>query len=78
MSVDTLDPVLHREITGKNDHGAVLDALRACVATGVPVKVNMVVMAGVNDDEVAALAAFCEREGVRTLKVSGANASYPS
>lgn len=69
MSVDTLDPALHKEITGQGDHAAVLDALRACVATGVPVKVNMVVMAGVNDDEVAALAAFCEREGVATLKL---------
>ncbi|WP_433531017.1 radical SAM protein [Micromonospora sp. CA-263727] len=69
MSVDTLDPELHKEITGQGDHAAVLDALRACVATGVPVKVNMVVMAGVNDDEVADLAAFCAREGVATLKL---------
>jgi len=69
MSVDTLDPVLHHEICGVDDLPAVLDALGACVATGVPVKVNTVVMAGVNDHEVATLAAFCERVGVHTLKL---------
>jgi GTP 3',8-cyclase len=69
MSVDTLDAELHHEITGKPDHGAVLEALSACVVTGVPVKVNMVVMAGVNDAEVAELAGFCEDSGVRTLKL---------
>jgi cyclic pyranopterin phosphate synthase len=69
MSVDTLDGALHREITGQDDHSAVLDALRACVATGVPVKINMVVMAGINEDEVADLVGFCEREGVAVLKL---------
>jgi cyclic pyranopterin phosphate synthase len=69
MSVDTLDPGLHSEICGVDDLPAVLDALSACVATGVPVKVNTVVMAGVNDHELANLAAFCERVGVHTLKL---------
>ncbi|MGQ0776169.1 MAG: radical SAM protein [Pseudonocardiales bacterium] len=69
MSIDTLDPVLHHEICGIDDLPMALDALGACVATGVPVKVNTVVMAGVNDQEVAVLAAFCERIGVRTLKL---------
>jgi cyclic pyranopterin phosphate synthase len=69
MSVDTLDPVLHHEICGVDDLPAVLDALGACVATGVPVKVNTVVMAGVNDQELVGLAAFCERIGVHTLKL---------
>jgi len=69
MSVDTLDPALHHEICGVDDLAAVLDALGACVATGVPVKVNTVVMAGVNGEELGALAAFCERLGVHTLKL---------
>jgi GTP 3',8-cyclase len=51
MSLDTLDPVLHREICGVDDLTAVLDALGACVATGVPVKVNTVVMARVSDPD---------------------------
>jgi GTP 3',8-cyclase len=69
ISLDTLDPRLHYDITGQNDHVAVLDALRSVIATGVPVKVNMVVMSGVNDAEVGALAAWCEAEGVHTLKL---------
>lgn len=69
ISLDTLDPHLHHEITGKDDHTSVIDALRTVIATGVPVKVNMVVMAGVNDSEIGALAAWCAAEGVRTLKL---------
>ena len=69
MSVDTLDPELHREITGVDDLAGVLGALDACVASGVAVKVNTVVMAGINDGELGALAAYCEGAGVQTLKL---------
>jgi cyclic pyranopterin phosphate synthase len=69
VSLDTLDAGLHREITGRDDHALVLDALQAVVATGVPVKVNMVVMAGVNDGEIADLARWCDLAGVRALKL---------
>jgi cyclic pyranopterin phosphate synthase len=69
VSIDTLDPGLHAEICGVDDLPAVQEAMRACIATGVPVKVNMVVMAGVNDGEVEALLEWCEAEGVRTLKL---------
>lgn len=69
ISLDTLDPGLHHELTGISDHPAVVEALRACVATDVPVKVNAVVMGGINDDHVAELANFCGALGVRTLKL---------
>jgi cyclic pyranopterin phosphate synthase len=69
VSLDTLDPALHREITGCDDLDLVVGALRACVRTGVPVKVNTVVMAGKNDGEVEALIDFCEREGAQTIKL---------
>jgi cyclic pyranopterin phosphate synthase len=69
MSLDTLDPTLHHELTGIDDHAAVVEALYACVATGIPVKVNMVVMAGVNDDQVVDLVDFCGDLGVHTLKL---------
>ncbi|WP_281182416.1 radical SAM protein [Nocardia miyunensis] len=69
MSVDTLDPALHRQICGVDDLAAVLGALTQVVATGVPVKVNTVVMAGVNDGEIEELAAWCEKTGVATLKL---------
>ena len=69
LSIDTLDEGLHRELCGVDDLPDVLGALRSCVRTGVPVKVNMVVMGGVNVGEVPALAGFCAANGVRTLKL---------
>ncbi len=69
MSIDTLDAGLHRQICGIDDLAEVQSAMRACVATGVPVKINTVVMAGVNAGEVPDLAAWCENEGVATLKL---------
>ena len=69
MSVDTLDKRLHYELCGVNDLPKVMGALQSCVKTGVPVKVNMVVMGGINDSEVASLAGFCAMNGVRTLKL---------
>lgn len=69
MSLDTLDSRLHQELCGVNDHEAVVGAVRQCVATGVPVKVNMVVMNGVNDEEVEELVEFCGQSGVKTLKL---------
>ncbi|MGW5515360.1 radical SAM protein [Nocardia africana] len=69
MSIDTLDPHLHSELCGVDDLPQVIGALQRCVQTGVPVKVNTVVMGGINDEEVASLADFCSRSGIRTLKL---------
>jgi cyclic pyranopterin phosphate synthase len=69
MSVDTLDPALHHELCGVDDLPAVLGALDMCVATGVPVKVNTVVMGGINDADIPELAAYCAGAGVHTLKL---------
>lgn len=69
LSVDTMNAEIHQEICGVDDLDAVLNALEECVATGVPCKVNTVVMAGVNDHELPDLIAHCERVGVRSLKL---------
>jgi cyclic pyranopterin phosphate synthase len=69
VSVDTLDPGLHHELCGVDDLPGVLHALDACLVTGVPCKVNMVVMAGINDGEIPELIAYCAERGVRTLKL---------
>jgi cyclic pyranopterin phosphate synthase len=69
MSIDTLDKRLHSELCGVDDLPEVVGALQSCVKTGVPVKVNMVVMGGVNDNEVSSLAGFCAMNGIRTLKL---------
>jgi cyclic pyranopterin phosphate synthase len=69
VSLDTLKPGLHHEITGVDDLDEVLEAVRSCARQALACKVNTVVMAGVNDGEVDDLIAFCEAAGVRTLKL---------
>lgn len=69
ISIDTLDFDLHKKITGRSDLPELLDALHACVASGIPCKVNTVVMKGVNDSEIDALIEFCADAGVRTIKL---------
>lgn len=56
VSLDTLDPALFRELTRGGDLDRVLagiDAARACGLT--PIKINAVVLRGVNDHELPAL-----------------------
>ena len=69
LSVDTLDPALHREITGVDDLRAVLEAVRRSAAAAPSCKVNVVVMRGVNEGEVDDLIAFCADAGVATVKL---------
>jgi GTP 3',8-cyclase len=59
VSLDTLRPERFREITqGKLDK--VMAGLMAARQAGLnPIKINMVVMAGVNDDEVEDMVEFC-------------------
>ncbi len=59
VSLDTLRPERFKEITqGKLEK--VLDGLLAAKRVGYhPIKINMVVMAGVNDDEVEDMVDFC-------------------
>jgi cyclic pyranopterin phosphate synthase len=69
ISIDTLDPALHRHITGVDDLPRVLDALGACISAGLRCKVNTVVMRRVNEGEIPALISFCEQKGAAQLKL---------
>ena len=52
ISLDTLDPVRFKEITGRDYFDRVKAGIEAALAIGFsPVKINVVVMRGVNDDE---------------------------
>jgi len=63
VSLDTLKPERFREIT-KGKLEKVLDGLMAAKASGfAPIKINMVVMKGVNDDEVEDMVDFCLEHG---------------
>ena len=60
VSLDTLKPALFKEVTGGGKLEKVIDGLMAAKEAGFqPVKINMVVMRGVNDDEVEDMVQFC-------------------
>ena len=63
VSLDTLRPDRFRQITqGKFEK--VYDGLMAARAAGLdPIKINMVVMKGINDDEVGDMVEFCIENG---------------
>ncbi len=65
VSLDSLRPERFREITRRDVLAEVLDGIDAALAAGFdPVKVNCVLMRGVNDDEVLDFARFGRDKGV--------------
>jgi cyclic pyranopterin phosphate synthase len=78
VSLDSLVPSRFAAITGGGSLGRVLVGLDAAVAAGIgPIKINTVVMRGINDDEIEAMVAFCAERGftlrlIETMPVGGA------
>src|SRR5215212_5137388 len=65
VSLDSLRPEVFRELTRRDELDRVIAGIDAALDAGLrPVKVNCVVMRGINDDEVADLAAFGREKGV--------------
>jgi GTP 3',8-cyclase len=64
VSLDTLDPVTFVKLARRDRLTDVIDGLAAAAAAGLePVKVNAVLMRGVNDAEAPALLAWCLARG---------------
>jgi len=64
VSLDTLDPERFKTLTRRDRHDAVLAGLKAAAAAGLtPVKINSVLMRGVNDDEAPDLVRFALENG---------------
>ncbi|HEX2300351.1 MAG TPA: GTP 3',8-cyclase MoaA [Pseudonocardiaceae bacterium] len=64
ISLDTLDPERFRQISRRNQHQKVLAGLRAAADTDLrPVKVNAVLVRGMNDDEALGLLHYCLEHG---------------
>ena len=65
VSLDTLDPEAFQRLTKRDDLARVLRGIDAALDAGLaPVKINCVVMRGVNDHEITDLAAFGREKGV--------------
>jgi cyclic pyranopterin phosphate synthase len=64
VSLDTLDPARFQQLTLRDRFSDVLAGLRAASDAGLrPVKINTVLMQGVNDDEAPALLSFALEHG---------------
>ncbi|HAT32359.1 MAG TPA: GTP 3',8-cyclase MoaA [Janthinobacterium sp.] len=64
VSLDSLDRACMEQITGRDSLAHILDGLRAGKAAGFdPIKINMVAMRGVNEDQIDAMVAFCIEQG---------------
>ena len=60
ISLDTLDAETFRRITARDELAHVLEGIRAALASGIPVKLNCVPQAGVNEAELETLAALAK------------------
>ncbi len=59
FSLDTLDPARFKEITGRDEFNKVWQALMTSHEAGIsPIKINVVILKGINDDEIENLAAL--------------------
>jgi cyclic pyranopterin phosphate synthase len=63
VSLDSLDTERFRHITRHGELGQVLDGIKAARKAGLKIKINMVALKGLNDDEFAGMLRWCGSEG---------------
>jgi cyclic pyranopterin phosphate synthase len=71
VSLDTLDETRFREITRRGRIADVLDGIDAAAETGLKIKINMVAMRGVNDDEIEPMMAWAHGRGFGLTLIEG-------
>lgn len=71
VSLDTLDASRFREITRRGRIEDVLSGIDAALAAGLSAKVNMVAMAGVNEDEIEPMMAWAHGKGMGLTLIEG-------
>ena len=64
ISLDSLDPKRFKQITKVDGLGRALESMRRARDLGMEVKVNNVVMKGINDDEIESFVQFADQESV--------------
>lgn len=63
VSLDSLDPDGFAYVTRRGNIQPVMDGLAAARAAGLSVKINMVALKGVNDDEILPMLRWCSNQG---------------
>lgn len=65
VSLDTLDPNLYRKLTGRPYLRKAVEGIESAVSAGLePIKVNMVMMKGLNDSEIGSMNEFCRERNL--------------
>ncbi|MBL9064970.1 MAG: GTP 3',8-cyclase MoaA [Sphingopyxis sp.] len=63
VSLDTLDPGAFRHITRVGDVDVALGGIAAARAAGIAIKINMVALAGLNEDQLLPMLDYCAATG---------------
>ena len=63
VSLDSRDPGRFRHITRRGELEQVLRGIEAAAAAGLAIKINMVALKGLNEDEIAPMLRWCSRNG---------------
>jgi GTP 3',8-cyclase len=63
VSLDSLQPGRFADITRGGQLDQVLDGIAAAKAAGLSVRINMVALKGINDDEIVPMALYCAQNG---------------
>jgi len=63
VSLDSRDPGRFRHITRHGELGQVLGGIEAAANAGLKVKINMVALMGINDDEIGTMLRWCGERG---------------
>jgi cyclic pyranopterin phosphate synthase len=70
ISLDTLDPETYRRITRNGEIAAALAGIRAARDAGFAgIKINMVLIPGINQDDLAAMSEFCSANGLLLQRI---------
>jgi len=71
VSLDTLDAARFAAITRRGRLADVLEGIEAAATAGLAIKLNMVAMRGINDDEIEPLMAFAHGRGFGLTLIEG-------
>jgi cyclic pyranopterin phosphate synthase len=71
ISLDSIDPEIFKVISRRNFHGQVIEGIEAAIKNGISVKLNAVIMRGLNENQVLPLLEYAMQKniGLRYLEL---------
>lgn len=73
ISLDTLQPEKFRQITRIGNLADVLKGIDAAIREGFKIKINMVVLTGINENEIDDIKMFCEEKNIKSQLINHFN-----